>query len=1065
MTCCIDNRRLPFFAAYISAEDSNLADTGEEKSQDRNDDTITGSTRLMLFLEIVSFRDLFGVTPTHRRLFAANKIAYKFLLSQPQEGSDTMVNPQFDIRSMIPSEILRTVENCLKKEEISHELFCDVEECLKKSFGGMKFASFLLSDECARMRAYMRGTSPYQDPALECLYKNALDTTSENFSFARNHLEYIIVYLLCQSENDALDKNYTTNKEASDIDGGKRVMGAAGGICCALFIKRVLMPSIQKAKELLLQNQMNEEMDKVGQTLIDSYSSFWECFIAPSGGTLEFTILSNDAQMMLDKVRRSVKLATSPPRNFSQEERRRHIVRSLALNNDLSKSLLRLVEELMYDYAVNMHTKYRGHTVHEWMCVEVNKAQYVKKGNSEEIKSETETLHVEDVPKLPSGCISRLLRRLDFPEGLSRHCPEVKSSSTTNQPTTEQKVQPRSRLNADFAVVFGSDNGRKVVGDGRIPNDISSTHPTLHRFACIPVSDKAKGGNADGGMINPANEVIPPTLESYIHVPLLGERQFQQVSDAGRMTVDGWEVSLVNFMIPCNKNDDKLSSDGFLYGVSLVLNFNTEKELPPPETTTIEFVEDKTHKITWTQEKDMHKLSIFIDSKVDAFNQVLRLTNLSTMMEKQKETAASSEDDSTSCITLGIALISYQNVIPSMRKSLSRCFGDISTIGLSNSTQALAAPLSSILECFRIENNADASVLSSLLDPYLDFGHSSLSNPSISNSHLDQKEMFESAAIEALTESIPPIPLALLFITALLEQKIIFTSRRRSCLLSMSVALKTLLSPLEWSHLFVPVVPAGLATDLVQYPAPFILGIPFSPSTMSLLKSIPDDVTIVDVDVGRVILAKTFSVNLDAQNDEENNISTTIALRSQVLHLAETLGAAIGSCESQRLWTCDSPFVDSVFTTSNAITKGKAVQKAIRSFLRELLAGCNTCCFLIEEAPSSVEDKTEKECSVLFDEDRFFHLKYLRSKGTYIPLFNDEDYFISSPSRQQQPQNHPHHHQRLDRHHEMIDSKLDTQSSFALNLDHFNLIVETFLRGQLLSVHLSSRCKETMSFW
>ena len=158
------------------------------------------------------------------------------------------------------------------------------------------------------------------------------------------------------------------------------------------------------------------------------------------------------------------------------------------------------------------------------------------------------------------------------------------------------------------------------------------------------------------------------------------------------------------------------------------------------------------------------------------------------MMQKQKETA-SSDDSTSSCITLGIALISYQNVIPSMRKSLSRCFGDISTIGLSNSTQAVAAPLSRILECFRMEeNNADASVLSSLLDPYLDFGHSSLANSSVKT--LDQKEMFESSAIEALAESIPPIPLALLFVTALLEQKIIFTSRRRSCLVSMSVALK-----------------------------------------------------------------------------------------------------------------------------------------------------------------------------------------------------------------------------------------------------------------------------------
>ncbi len=389
-------------------------------------------------------------------------------------------------------------------------------------------------------------------------------------------------------------------------------------------------------------------------------------------------------------------------------------------------------------------------------------------------------------------------------------------------------------------------------------------------------------------------------------------------------SIDGWEISLVNFVMPSSKNDN-ISEDGFLYGVSLILNCNTEKV---SDEVTIEFFNEKDHKITWSQENDKPKLSIFIDSKVDAFNQSLQQMSLSEIIKKQRETCS----NPSACITLGITLVSHQNAIPSMRKSLSRLFGDVSSVDVSQSSRGIAAPFASILESFRSKEETQIPLLTSLLNPYLDFGWKSLSMPSLS----EQKESFETSAIEALVESIPPIPLALLFITALLEQKIVFTSRRRSNLVSMTVALRRLLKPLEWSHLFVPLVPDGLANDLVQYPAPFILGIPFTPESMNLLKSIPENVTIVDVDVGRVILTKNFSTHFDTQGTNEERKATTAALRTQVLHLAETLGGVIGSKQSDRLWACDSPHIDSTELVSK---KGEAVQNVTRCFLRELLAG------------------------------------------------------------------------------------------------------------------------------
>ncbi len=535
MTCCVDNRRLPFFAAFISNEDTFLVDN--EEPYEGNDGIITGSTRLMLFLEIISFRDLFGVTPIHRRLFAAKRIAYKFLLSQKQHGSSSMVNPQFDVRSMFTQEQITKLETSINDGDIQHDLFCDIEECLKLSFGGMRFASFLLSDECARMRAYMRGTYPYQDASLHCIFKDALDQTSDSYCDARNHLQYIIAYLLCQSENDVLDKNYHNKKEEQHSDENNRVMGAAGGICCAIFIKRDLLPSINEAKELLLQNPMTE-MDSVGQALLDSYSSFWECFIAPSGGTLESTPLSNDTQLMLDKVRRSVSLAASPPKNFSSEERRRHIIRSLVLNTDLVKSLQRLGEELIYDYSVNAHAKYKGHTIHELMCSEVNKFEVnlpMKEATAEQKEEDTDTKVYKDIPQLPSGCVSRLLRRLEFPDGLSRHCPEFKPKSNTPV-LVDEKADHSQRCNADFAVIFGSNYELKQVEtkDEGVDNENSATitQRELRRFASIPLSLRGKqlASKLD------ADELIPPTLESYANVPAAAERQFQRITDLNRFT-------------------------------------------------------------------------------------------------------------------------------------------------------------------------------------------------------------------------------------------------------------------------------------------------------------------------------------------------------------------------------------------------------------------------------------------------------------------------------------------------------------------------------------------------
>ena len=273
---------------------------------------------------------------------------------------------------------------------------------------------------------------------------------------------------------------------------------------------------------------------------------------------------------------------------------------------------------------------------------------------------------------------------------------------------------------------------------------------------------------------------------------------------------------------------------------------------------------------------------------------------------------------------------------------------------------------------------------------------------------------------------------ALMFVTALLEQKIVLTSTRRSVLLSATVALNELLKPLKWCHLLVPRVPSALAGDLLQYPAPFILGMPSEdPGIMDLIRDLPEDVTLVDLDVGRVILAPSFAHDSELGRGMQNNAETSRALRSQVLYLAQSLGGVFGSRMYPQTWSCDCPSVSLSAQQQSQSSEFDILRSVCRSFVEELLAGTTSCCYWIEEAMSEESAKIMvNESTVLFDEDRFFHVKNLREKNGFTPLFD-------------------------------MDAK---SSDLALALDDFDLVLEVFLRCQSMNAYISTRDREEMMF-
>lgn len=157
--------------------------------------------------------------------------------------------------------------------------------------------------------------------------------------------------------------------------------------------------------------------------------------------------------------------------------------------------------------------------------------------------------------------------------------------------------------------------------------------------------------------------------------------------------------------------------------------------------------------------------------------------------------------------------------------------------------------------------------------------------------------------------------------------------------MAASVALKQMVQPLNWTHLLVPHSPLSMLNDLIHYPAPFMLGLSTDEKqSASILRSLPSDVTLVDLDIGRVILASEF-VHDDDEMDDDTKVSSQSALRSQVLVLAEFLGGIFGSATLSS-WCSDSPLGIISYSSNESPSSGFSVIRNIcQDFTTDLISG------------------------------------------------------------------------------------------------------------------------------
>lgn len=124
--------------------------------------------------------------------------------------------------------------------------------------------------------------------------------------------------------------------------------------------------------------------------------------------------------------------------------------------------------------------------------------------------------------------------------------------------------------------------------------------------------------------------------------------------------------------------------------------------------------------------------------------------------------------------TIGLALISNRNVTHAMRETLSLLYNDICSVTPSTQNQTpprhMCQPLADLLGVLSHSQEVEEASLSCLLQPYVAFTTSRWIHRPLS----DQSDIFSEAAGIQLLQALPPVPLALAFVTILLEQKVSF---------------------------------------------------------------------------------------------------------------------------------------------------------------------------------------------------------------------------------------------------------------------------------------------------
>lgn len=495
LLCAADGRRFPFLARHLGHQEELRSPNGLHEGRAPNAPI---NALLMLYVEMLNYADNYLVMSEERRQQIAHRIAHKFFL--PTQSGNEVVPPMFDFHQLVADGSLRELEARLKANEAPRELFKDFSVAVVDQLSAEPFLAFLVSAEFARMRAYLRHTAPYVNVPLKLVFDSLAEEDPD--PNAVNYFVYLLTYLLCQTDREG----YGEFDDTLAPGDGTRVIDAASSVCAAVFIRRRLVPAVMAA-----QQAASPLPESVVETVIDLYKRLWEIYVAPNVGALPRCALSSDARGRLQALYEALEKIRSEHEGDEEAEVKRQVAEKL-----VDESLLKLAEdlahELVYDYATISHPTFREHKIHEWLCTEISNGRQA-------------TDDVNAVPKLPAGCVKRLLRKATFPVGVAPHKPLHATSEELSTATeSNDDTASLSQVSADCALVFGTSVGLDLAAQvPPVDND------GIRRYTC----QSLRMDESADEYLTP--EMVPPTLESYASVLETKKKPFAAYNDDSRL--------------------------------------------------------------------------------------------------------------------------------------------------------------------------------------------------------------------------------------------------------------------------------------------------------------------------------------------------------------------------------------------------------------------------------------------------------------------------------------------------------------------------------------------------
>ena len=512
---CADARCLPFFATHLSNEDAidygTLADVPSFEPSDVK--TSISSIKLMLWLEIESYQELWPISTKERRLNHASRMARKFLLSQANEATGNAL--QFNLKSSIPADQIDKIEKDLQMAvrnfDIARDFFTEVVVHLERSLCGVSFTSFIMSDSFFRMRAYAAGSPKYCHLSLEKLWNN-LSSDSINLN---HYLHFLLLHLISVTGN------------------------RYGTLSAAIFIRRMLDKDVKQ---------------KNGERCAERCQHLWDTFLDPLTGLLGRTnSVPRECEECLEKARIAVRhdfhTITCSDGTICLQD--------FALRDATIDILHELSRQLFWQYAVNMYPRFKMDLFHDQFCREALTAA-LKADPGQELPSDV-------FPVCAKSFISRLLRTDRLPESFSKHRPHRAIAKSDHNTMQDSKIIDSSKeSHAEFAVVFGTNENNSE--EESIPH--SQSRP-LRRFGAVQVGELKRNKESSLQPHVAIVEQIPSSLEEFATLNP-GQAIQRPLGNCQRVCTssDGWEVHLVNFTVPNTCPD---FPNNCLFGVSLVL--------------------------------------------------------------------------------------------------------------------------------------------------------------------------------------------------------------------------------------------------------------------------------------------------------------------------------------------------------------------------------------------------------------------------------------------------------------------------------------------------------------